>query len=33
VPSLSLGEVKEISPKARIDGVIDSYFELISLSR
>ncbi|MFZ9845184.1 MAG: FGGY-family carbohydrate kinase, partial [Candidatus Nanopelagicaceae bacterium] len=33
VPSWSLGEVKEISPKARIDGVIDSYFELISLSR
>lgn len=33
VPSWYLGEVKEISPKARIDGVIDSYFELISLSR
>jgi xylulokinase len=33
VPKWSLGEVKEISPKARVDGVIESYFELISLSR
>lgn len=32
-PDWSLGETKEVTPKAIIDGAIESYSELISLSR
>jgi xylulokinase len=31
-PNWSLGEVMTVSPKVRISGIVENYFELISLS-